>query len=468
MAGVTDGGSEASGVSSASFLCPGDSVPVTRSVHLGRLNAAWPGCDQCVWRYHTEGLSERTCFDLEAVREHRPLGVMRSEYGVRGQWLNELDSMRLTLLSALFCRTLVANGMQFSGDAESAGTAGANAAGGTILTGFDHRSFSPEVYSIITRAAARSGISVIDCGRTTHASLLFSLRNTAGVCGAMHVTGAGQRTSWTGLDVFDGGSESAAVNWGLAEIQLQQVGSGRRTAVTDGWELFSADSEMVGRLREFRGRQRLQATDESVRETADAQTRALLLRFPGEILPLTEQLRCGRNSGKHEVVELESDYRNWLKQWFPTQSRTVLRIYSSDPLVRERAVFLGDVTSGAVRCGSRDDGSDEPGKSGLSLFVSEDDRWGTFVDAGGAGVPVERIVRQLVPHLADYRRHVAVHHDTPTQRIWLSDLTGPGSAGQRTEICDVLAVAGLILDSTAAGWNSRRTEGINLQNIRHQ
>ncbi len=448
MSKLNDGDAHAAGDSARSFLCPGEPVPVTRAVHLGRLNAAWAGCDHCDWRFHTEGLSERVRLDIEAVREHRPPGVMRSEYGIRGQWLNELDSQRLALSGALFCRTLAAGEQAAGRDTAAMRSSRAGVAGGTILTGFDHRSFSPEVYSIVTRAAAGSGMSVIDCGRCTHASLLYRLRRSERACGAIHVTGAGQRMSWTGLDVFDPAGESAAVNWETAEIRLQQVSSAGRTAVADGWEMVSAESEMAERLREFRGRQRSEEPDATGHAAVFPERRALLLQFPGDMLPVIEQLRCGRTSGTHSVVEIESDYRTWLRQWFPSQSRTTLRIHSSDPLVRERAIWLGEVTAGAVRCGSRRDGSDEPVNSGLALFISEDDRWGTFVDAGGAGVPVERIVRQLVPYLADRRRHMSVHYDTPSQRIWLSDLTGPGSAGQRSEICDVLAVAGLMLDST--------------------
>ncbi|MFM8728734.1 MAG: hypothetical protein ACKON9_26855, partial [Planctomycetaceae bacterium] len=53
------------------FICPGSTSGITRSVHLARLHAGWPVCDQCEFRRHTEGLSEQAVGEIQRVRELR-------------------------------------------------------------------------------------------------------------------------------------------------------------------------------------------------------------------------------------------------------------------------------------------------------------------------------------------------------------------------------------------------------------
>ena len=90
----------------------------------------------------------------------------------------------------------------------------------------------------------------------------------------------------------------------------------------------------------------------------------------------------------------------------------------------------------------------------IGLLLAEDDRWGTFVELGGSPISVSRLQHMLGAYLAAVRRHVSVHTDSVTQRIWLSDLSGPNSGKSRNEICDILAVAGLLLGALS-GQGSR-------------
>ena len=73
------------------FVCPGQTGSISRSLHLARLGAAWSGCDECEWRHHTEGLPERSVSEVVRIRQQRTEGIHRTEFGVRGAWLNALD-----------------------------------------------------------------------------------------------------------------------------------------------------------------------------------------------------------------------------------------------------------------------------------------------------------------------------------------------------------------------------------------
>ena len=93
-------------VSGSPFVCPGNAAPVSRAIHLARLNAAWPGCDQCEWRFDSEGLAERTVLETERIRSQRVDGIRRTEFGIRGQYINDLDRQTAADLTRVFCACL--------------------------------------------------------------------------------------------------------------------------------------------------------------------------------------------------------------------------------------------------------------------------------------------------------------------------------------------------------------------------
>ena len=93
-------------VSGSPFVCPGSSAAISRSIHLARLNAAWPGCDQCEWRFDSEGLAERTVQETDRIRSHRIDGIRRTEFGIRGQYINDLDRQTAADLTRIFCACL--------------------------------------------------------------------------------------------------------------------------------------------------------------------------------------------------------------------------------------------------------------------------------------------------------------------------------------------------------------------------
>ncbi len=65
--------------------------PGDNAIHLARLNVAWAGCDHCEWRFDAEGLAERTVVETGRIRSHRIDGIRRTEFGIRGQYINDLD-----------------------------------------------------------------------------------------------------------------------------------------------------------------------------------------------------------------------------------------------------------------------------------------------------------------------------------------------------------------------------------------
>ena len=441
--------SEAEGGEPLRFVCPGETVPISRAIHLGRLNAGWSFCDRCDWKFQTEGLSQRTLERLDAVREHRPGGVVRSEFGVRGQWLNELNSESLELLTAVFCHSLAAGDRRPAGGVDPVVSTPSKPP--LLVAGFDGRSFSAEVFAKVIRTSVQSGFQVRDCGRSTHASILHCTGRDGDAMGGIFVSGAGWPTPWTGIDVFDVDGQSAAVHWEAAGIRLQQSVAG---STAKEWGEVDRDDRMVQVLREFRQVETTPKSTSPPEQLSAPDRRVMTLLFPSLDPARLEKLRLGRSSGRRIPADVEHQYRQWLAGWYPQQSRARLLVQCRDELAAERVAWLHQQTEGAVSIAGSGSLSDGGSMGAIGLLLAEDDRWGTFVELGGSPISVSRLQHMLGAYLAAVRRHVSVHTDSVTQRIWLSDLSGPNSGKSRNEICDILAVAGLLLGALS-GQGSR-------------
>ena len=104
--------------SESPYVCPGSTQAVSRAVHLARINAAWPNCDQCEWRTDSEGLAEKTLQATERIRDHRGAGLHRTEFGVRGPYINELDRRTAADVARIFASCV--NEMAMAADQEPA------------------------------------------------------------------------------------------------------------------------------------------------------------------------------------------------------------------------------------------------------------------------------------------------------------------------------------------------------------
>jgi len=80
------------------YHCPGESAPISRAVHLGRLSRYYPACRRCVHSENAQGLSPRRS---RLLCQWRQQGEVRSVFdaeGAGGRWLNDLTPQTLRRL----------------------------------------------------------------------------------------------------------------------------------------------------------------------------------------------------------------------------------------------------------------------------------------------------------------------------------------------------------------------------------
>lgn len=403
-------------VTGSPFICPGNAAPVSRAIHLARLNAAWPGCDQCEWRFDSEGLAERTVLETERIRTQRIDGIRRTEFGIRGQYINNLDRQTVASLTRVFCACLHDQSTAGPSDTAvarlphpnrpgSAGTDVSETSPATLETvaplvvGYDGRSASVDLAIGVVAASREFGMPVIDAGRCTAASIQEAARCFHECCGSILVTGAGTPNAWVGVDVFDNCGDAVPVVWKDYGVQLEHV---------------SSDTATWLKLR-----------------LPDAEVRARWAR------------RLNRQSGWYEAVNSEDRYRDWLLRWYPPQSGLRILIRTDDVLQQQRFAWVSQTTGMEIICRSRHDSTAAPHVV-LTMTIPEDDQQFQVFNANGQPVNAERLAVVLNRAMHIHSTHITAHADTASNRFWLTDAARSGAQRSTESIRDALATLGLI------------------------
>ena len=443
------------------FVCPGSTQSVTRAVHLARLNAAWPNCDQCEWRMHSEGLAERTVQETDHIRELRADGIRRTEFGIRGPYINELDRRTVADLVRVFCSCFHEQSAlrPWVGSAASAGRVGtspkfADVHGNgiepstmtpaAIVAGYDGRSSSPDIFVGAVASIREFGLPVIDIGRCTAASILEAARAFSECSGAIFVTGAAYGAAWTGLDAYDRNGDSLPVIWKDFGIRLQHVSiSSDRTGpqVPSSEPLLPGRDDRIAELL-----QRLKCDDKSVEQRLLSTSSRPVLRLQ---LPDAEQRRgwsrrLTRRSGTHRVEDFEERYRHWLTRWFPEQSALRVLVRCDDLLIRQRCSWLAEFTGLEIIARSLHEESAIPSCE-LTMTIADDDREFSVLDPRGLQVPAADLANQLNKAIRSRSSQVTAHADAVSERFWLTDAGRPSSAGTTEHIRDSMAVLGMLV-----------------------
>ena len=457
------------------FLCPGSSQPVSRSIHLARLNAVWPDCDQCEWRHDTEGLAEKTVTTTDRIRDQRSTGIQRTEFGIRGQYINDLDRRTTSELARLFCYCLNDSlkpqessetfalpagpsrlsqpiGLRASGPVEKTPPAMevSLARLSPLVVGYDGRSSSPDIFVGVSAAAREFGLPIIDIGRCTAASLQEAARTQPDCCGAMFVTGAGSPVSWTGLDVLDAAGDPIPVVWKDFGVRLQHV-SVESPDSSDG--IGSAGNGVDDRLAELLHRMRSENRREEKRDTAFGSHLRLLLP------PLEKRsgwmARLSRHSGTHQMLDFEDSYRQWLCRWYPEKQTLRIQVRSDDVLVQQRVAWLAEHTELELIGRSVHDHTTLPACQ-ITITIEEDDRTFTIENAFGEKIGGDRLAAMINVAIHSQASQVTAHTDQASGRFWLTD-SGRHGSGRKDAIVatehvrDALAVLGLMCRLMLAG-----------------
>ncbi len=456
-----------SNVEASPFVCPGSTQSVTRAVHLARLNAAWPSCDQCEWRLHSEGLSERTVQETERVRDLRADGIRRTEFGIRGPYINELDRRTVADLVRVFCSCFHEQSA-LKPSVASAGSAGcveasskfADVHGGgiepsamipaAIVAGYDGRSSSPDIFVGAVAAIREFGLPVIDIGRCTAASIQEAARAFPECCGAIFVTGAAHGAAWTGLDAYDRNGDSLPVIWKDFGIRLQHVSmdsDGTRPQVPGSGPLVPGRDDRIAELLH-----RLKGDDESAEQrTARLSShRVLRLQLPGAEQRRGWSRRLTRRSGTHRVEDFEERYRHWLTRWFPEQSALRVLVRCDDLLIRQRCSWLAEFTGLEIIARSLHEERANPSCE-LTMTIADDDREFSVLDPRGLQVPAADLANQLNKAIRSRSSQVTAHADAVSERFWLTDAGRPSTAGTTEHIRDSMAVLGMLVKLADGG-----------------
>lgn len=201
------------------YTCPGESHPISRSVHLARLASGFAECRRC---QHNGTANPDGSASSELARR----SLVTAE-GVRGIYLNELDRTRASEWGAAFASILwdeqprvgrivptpVAGSSSISVTGSSGDMAAVSEAasplpdltvmppsrrGPVVVIGFDERPSSPDIVMGVALGLRRMGCQVIDLGQTTRPCFHFAVHHLEAV-GGVFVTGSGCDPASTGF-----------------------------------------------------------------------------------------------------------------------------------------------------------------------------------------------------------------------------------------------------------------------------
>jgi phosphomannomutase len=224
------------------YYCPGETKPISHSVHLARLASHFAKCAECP--DNCDGDAKLVTVDIQ-TRMPLPRQTRRSLVrldGIRGVYLNELDrtqafgwaTAHAAMLWDEMPRTatplgkdssrsigvthpspprlsdiavtsvpvveLLGESMSPPHDLLISSTSLCAVRVPIVVIGFDERPSSPDIVTGVAQGLRRMGCRVLDLGQTTGTALQFAVRHLQ-VDGGLFVTGSGCGPAWTGFDI---------------------------------------------------------------------------------------------------------------------------------------------------------------------------------------------------------------------------------------------------------------------------
>jgi phosphomannomutase len=183
-------------VQTKSYICPGEKHPISRSVHLARLAAAFEACRECPLREDGSRVApEGVAAPKEQPKIRTRELIVRG--GLRGPFLNVMNRSLAAALTTRFAQSLWERSQV--GGSNDGIDRGARVARPTVVVGYDERPSSPTIFSAAVGAVRRMGCHVLDVGLVTKPCFWFAL-NHVHASGGLFVTGSGTEPAWTGID----------------------------------------------------------------------------------------------------------------------------------------------------------------------------------------------------------------------------------------------------------------------------
>ena len=239
------------------YICPGETHPITRSVHLSRLAAFYPRCRDCVLRHETGQLPRQTLVRIHETERRVERKSLLTDEGLRGVYLNEIDRRKAEQAAAALAdllwehKPLIGRADAPDDDPQpvrqhpivSAGRS--RAALPLVVVGHDERPCAPDLMTGVVRSLRRMSCRVVDIGLTTKPCFWFAVDHLQAAAGLL-VTGSGRDPSWTGFDFVGPQStplsrESACGGFDLGRLESRMTGFTRRPTRQGGtYRMFQA------------------------------------------------------------------------------------------------------------------------------------------------------------------------------------------------------------------------------------
>jgi phosphomannomutase len=215
------------------YRCPGEEYDITRAVHLARLAMSYSKCRHC--RHAPGACALPESAEAEADLPPLPHDSLFTAEGVRGRYLNDLTRATAGQIAGAMASCLWDDFVSADpsiaaprpvtmvpGDAQSSNRApspsllepllpgegvrllSAGRPGPMVVLAQDERHASADMAAGVGQALRRMGCHVVDIGLATRPGMLFAVDHLR-AAGAVHVTGAGCDSGWTGLDFLTRG-----------------------------------------------------------------------------------------------------------------------------------------------------------------------------------------------------------------------------------------------------------------------
>ena len=185
------------GLNEKQYTCPGETHPISRSVHLSRLASFFPNCRDCPFRTDTGHLPPHTIARLQNAERRGERKSLFTDEGVRGIYLNELSRKQAHLIAAALAGVLWEQ-KPLRGRSPSGGSVAGRSLP-TVLVGHDDRPASPDLIAGVTAALRRMGCQVVDIGLASKPCFWFAGDHLP-IHAGIYVNGAGCPPAGMALD----------------------------------------------------------------------------------------------------------------------------------------------------------------------------------------------------------------------------------------------------------------------------
>lgn len=226
--------------SESMYYCPGETLPITKSLHLARLARGFSACADCIHRCETATLPKEVVDKLESNRNRLQVGILDQRLfegeNLRGIYLNELNRSRVEHITEHVLSTLCRNARYGFRP--------------KIIVAHDWRPSSPDLVIGVVSALRRWGCDIVDMGQTNRPCFDMAMATFPADLG-MFVTGGIEAEKFNGIDILSSNGMEWCAPGHLSEIIANlHVPASRAQRSSGDFQTISLIEEYEGVLAE--------------------------------------------------------------------------------------------------------------------------------------------------------------------------------------------------------------------------